>query len=66
MVTVPDADVMNTATFHKHLNKRHMPMGGMTSIYTHPHEEEKLGSNAVMRTYHTRVHETTNTNHNHK
>lgn len=46
-MTVKNADAMDDATFELHINKRHVPIGGLTAVrYT----------DKTLRAYHRHVH----------
>lgn len=53
MVEVPALDTMDTETLYKHLNKRHMPIGGLTSMRPFTWEN---GATRALRAYHEHVH----------
>lgn len=53
MVEIPALSEMDTDTMYKHMNKRHMPIGGLTSM--RPFSKEN-GATRALRAYHEHEH----------
>ena len=53
MVEVPALEEMDTETLYKHLNKRHMPIGGLSSMRPFSWEN---GATRALRAFHEREH----------